>query len=142
MCRCSGEKVNHLLLHVAYVLGSEVLKCSEVQAIDNSSSIIWLAKLLLGNMPVDIWNLVLACLMWSLWKERNSLVFEDAERSLDQLQSLLIRTCLIGLGLGVSCIVLPFLSSKTLLHLLFEFFYLFLRSFVFIIVNMKFSSIQ
>ena len=142
MCRCSGEKVNHLLLHVAYVLGSEVLKCSEVQAIDNSSSIIWLAKLLLGNMPVDIWNLVLACLMWSLWKERNSLVFEDAERSLDQLQSLLIRTCLIGLRLGVSCIVLPFLSSKTLLHLLFEFFYLFLRSFVFIIVNMKFSSIQ
>ena len=33
----------------------------------------------------DVWNLVLACLIWLVWKERDSRMFEDAERSLDQL---------------------------------------------------------
>ena len=33
----------------------------------------------------DVWNLMPACLMWLVWKERDSHMFEDAERSLDQL---------------------------------------------------------
>ena len=33
----------------------------------------------------DVWNLMPTCLMWLVWKERDSPMFEDAERSLDQL---------------------------------------------------------
>ena len=33
----------------------------------------------------DVWNLMPACLIWLVWKERDSRMFEDAERSLDQL---------------------------------------------------------
>lgn len=42
--------------------------------------------------PLAVWNLTLLCLMWMVWKEHNSHTFEDKERLLDQLESLLIRT--------------------------------------------------
>ena len=35
-----------------------------------------------------IWNLVLLCLMWYIWKERNRRTFEDLDRSEDQLLAL------------------------------------------------------
>ena len=47
----------------------------------------WLSKL--GS---DIWNMVPACLMWLVWKEKNSLTFGDMENSLDQLIVLFART--------------------------------------------------
>ena len=53
-------------------------------AVNRSNSIIWF-----GKHSLDTWNLVLPCLMWKEW---NSLTFEDNERSLDQLQFLLICT--------------------------------------------------
>ena len=37
-----------------------------------------------------IWNIVLACLMWLIWKERNTCNFEDVEKSADFLKSLLV----------------------------------------------------
>ena len=52
------------------------------------------------------------------------------ERSLDQLKSLLIRT-LIGLRHGILHIVLPVLSSITLLDLLFDFIVIFIEIFCF-----------
>ena len=52
------------------------------------------------------------------------------ERSLDQLKSLLIRT-LIGLRRGILHIVLPVLSSITLLDLLFYFIVIFIEIFCF-----------
>ena len=45
-----------------------------------------------GKHSLDLWNLVPACLTWIAWMEQNSLTFEDLERTLDQLKSLLIRT--------------------------------------------------
>jgi hypothetical protein len=39
-----------------------------------------------GKHSSDIWNLVPLCLMWSLWQERNSRIFEDKEKSLLHLQ--------------------------------------------------------
>ena len=52
------------------------------------------------------------------------------ERSLDQLKSLLIHT-LIGLRHGILHIVLPVLSSITLLDLLFDFIVIFKEIFCF-----------
>jgi hypothetical protein len=39
----------------------------------------------LGRHSSDIWNLVPACLMWSIWKERNQRIFEDVFKADDQL---------------------------------------------------------
>ena len=37
-----------------------------------------------------IWNMVPACLMWLIWKERNTCNFEDVEKSAEFLKSLLV----------------------------------------------------
>ena len=39
-----------------------------------------------------IWKVVPLCLMWCIWKERNSRYFEDIERSMPDLKLLFIRT--------------------------------------------------
>jgi len=36
--------------------------------------------------------MVLACLMWLIWKEHNSQTFEDIERPVDMLKPLLAGT--------------------------------------------------
>ena len=40
----------------------------------------------------DIWKVVPLCLMWCIWKERNSKCFEDIERSMPDLKLLFLRT--------------------------------------------------
>ena len=45
-----------------------------------------------GKHSSDVWNLVPACLVWLVWKERNGHIFEDAKKTLEQLHSLLIYT--------------------------------------------------
>ena len=39
----------------------------------------------LGKHSSNIWNLVLLCLMWCIWKEHNWRTFEDLDRSDDYL---------------------------------------------------------
>ena len=46
----------------------------------------------LGKHNSDIWNLVLCCLMWNIWTERNWRSFDDTGKSLDQLLELCRRT--------------------------------------------------
>ena len=43
---------------------------------------------------MDVWNLVLGCLMWTVWKDWNRCSCEDIECSLDQLKSLFGHTLL------------------------------------------------
>ena len=38
-----------------------------------------------GKHHSDIWNLAPLCLMWIVWLERNSRIFEDTQCSIDQL---------------------------------------------------------
>jgi len=42
----------------------------------------------LGKYNSDIWNLVIGCLMLTIWFERNRCSFEDIEKSLVQLLDL------------------------------------------------------
>ena len=46
----------------------------------------------LGIHSSSIWNMVLACLMWLIWKEQNTRTFEDVENSVYLLKSLLVGT--------------------------------------------------
>ena len=46
----------------------------------------------LGNYSSNVWNIVLACLMWWVWKECNAWTFEDIERPIYLLKNLLART--------------------------------------------------
>uniref|UniRef100_A0A7N2M2F3 Hexosyltransferase n=1 Tax=Quercus lobata TaxID=97700 RepID=A0A7N2M2F3_QUELO len=46
----------------------------------------------LGSHTSNVWNMVPACLMWLIWKERNARTFEDIERPVDCVKSLLLRT--------------------------------------------------
>ena len=39
-----------------------------------------------------IWSIIPHCLMWCLWRERNSRCFEDIERSIPNLKLLFFRT--------------------------------------------------
>ena len=46
----------------------------------------------LGIYSSKVWNLVPACLMWLVWKERNAQTSEDVESPIDMLKTLLART--------------------------------------------------
>ena len=46
----------------------------------------------LGIHSSSIWNMVPACLMWLIWRKRNTCTFEDVEKSIDLLKSLLVGT--------------------------------------------------
>jgi hypothetical protein len=45
--------------------------------------------------PKEVWRLVLLCLMWCIWRERNALHFEDAETSMVELKKRLLNTLYI-----------------------------------------------
>ena len=41
-----------------------------------------------GKRSSSIWNLVPLCLMWTIWHERNSRIFEDEEHSRTKMSEL------------------------------------------------------
>uniref|UniRef100_A0A7N2M263 Importin N-terminal domain-containing protein n=1 Tax=Quercus lobata TaxID=97700 RepID=A0A7N2M263_QUELO len=99
MCCCDGESVDHLLLHcpVTHSLWTFMLQAFGIHWVMPGS----VAGLLscwhqwLGKHNLDIWNLVLGCLMWIVWLERNRRSFEDIEKTLDELKA--PYHCAIGL---------------------------------------------
>ena len=46
----------------------------------------------LGKHSSNIWNMVLACLIRLIWRERNNRTFEDIVRSIDLLKPILVGT--------------------------------------------------
>jgi hypothetical protein len=46
----------------------------------------------LGKLHSKVWNMVPPCLLWTLWCERNSRIFENTERTNSQLQELFSNT--------------------------------------------------
>ena len=122
MCRCSGETVNHLLLHchVAGVLWSWIF---------HTFGVLWVlfgkvVDLLfsrwngLGRHSSDIWNLAPLCLMWIIWKERNQHTFEDVSSSDRQLLegfTLTLFDWSRAWGFTTSTSITEFISSLSLL---------------------------
>ena len=46
----------------------------------------------LVKVQSKIWNMVPLCLLWTLWRERNTRTFEDSERTDSQMQELFSNT--------------------------------------------------
>uniref|UniRef100_A0A7N2MU36 Ultraviolet-B receptor UVR8 n=1 Tax=Quercus lobata TaxID=97700 RepID=A0A7N2MU36_QUELO len=99
MCKRSSESVDHLFLHcpVASELWDMVFGLFGVCWI-MPSSVVGLFACWQGHFGHlrngVIWKVVPLCLMWCIWKERNSRCFEDSERAMPDLKLLFIRTLL------------------------------------------------
>ena len=46
------------------------------------------------NRNIDFWRLVLHCLRWCIWSERNARCFEGCKRSLLEIKSFFLHTLL------------------------------------------------
>jgi hypothetical protein len=96
MCCCNGETVEHLLLHchVAGALWNWIFEAFGIFWVMSGT----VAELLhswwngLGRHSSDIWNLIPACLMWTIWKERNHRTFEDVSKTDNQMLEGFIQT--------------------------------------------------
>ena len=99
MCKCNSESVEHLFLHcpVASELWDMVFGLFGVSWV-MPLSVVGLFACWQGRFGCHrngvIWKVVLLCLMWCFWKERNSRCFEDTERAMPELKLLFIRTFL------------------------------------------------
>jgi len=84
MCKKHGESIDHLLLHcdVARIVWSSFYRLFGVEWVMPSSVVDLLSAwgTLLGRGPVHcIWKQVPLCVLWGLWRKRNSRIFEDVE---------------------------------------------------------------
>ena len=84
MCRCNRESVDHLLLHcpAAGGLWSWIFQTFGVHWVlpGTVTALLFSWWYGLGRHSSDIWNIVPVCLMWTIWKERNHLTFEDVSK--------------------------------------------------------------
>jgi hypothetical protein len=118
LCRAAGESVDHLLLHceVARVLWHCVFRAFGVAWVLPNQ----IPALLIGwwnwfgKHSSQVWNMVPHCLMWTLWRERNSRTFEDIEHPVGRLIETLFSSLFDWArvwGLTSSCSVGDFLES-------------------------------
>ena len=97
MCKCNGESVDHLFLHcpVDMDLWSMVFGLFGVSWVMPQFVVgflaCWQGKF--GHHRNRYkWLIVPHCLLWHLWRERNSRCFEDNERSIPDLKLFFFRT--------------------------------------------------
>ena len=99
MCKSNCESVDHLFLHcpVASELWDMVFGLFGVYWVMPMFAVgllaCWQGRF--GHHHNgDIWMVVPHCLLWCIWKERNSRCFEDSERSLPDIKLLFFRSLL------------------------------------------------
>ena len=98
VCKKSGELVNHLLhCPIAYELWSMVWALFGLQwVMPHGVSDLFLSwqGSFGGYQSIDLWRAVPHCVLWCIWRERNSRWFEGKERSISEFKSLLLHTLL------------------------------------------------
>ena len=97
MCKRNGESVDHLFLHCPFAsdLWSMVLGLIGVSWVMPHTilGLLWCWQGSFGHhQNIYIWSIIPHCLLWCLWRERNSRCFEDTERSIPDLKLLFFRT--------------------------------------------------
>ena len=92
MCRNAGETGNHLLIHctLASALWHLVLRSFGVPWVfpNNIADLLFGWFNCFGKHNCSVWNLVPLCLMWTVWHERNSRIFDDVDLSITKLEEL------------------------------------------------------
>ena len=112
MCKGNGESVDHLFLHcpIAMDLWSMVLGLFGVTWVMPHTvlGLLWRCQ---GSFSRHrkgyIWSIIPHCLLWCLWRERNSRCFEDIERPFLVFSRFALCSS--------SCIELPFVYISFLL---------------------------
>ena len=97
MCKRNGESVDHLFLHCPFALDlwSMVLGLFGVSwvMLRTVLGLLWCWQGSFGRHRNGcIWSIIPHCLLWCLWRERNSRCFKDTERSIPDLKLLFFRT--------------------------------------------------
>ena len=91
-----GETGSHLLIHCSLASGvwQSVLRSFGVVWVfpDNIINLLYGWYNYFGKHNSSVWNLVSLCLMWIIWRERNSRVFEDKDHSQSKLIELFFGT--------------------------------------------------
>jgi hypothetical protein len=87
---------SHLLIHCSLASGlwHSVLRSFGVVWVfpDNIINLLYGWYNCFGKHNSSVWNLVPLCLMWIIWRERNSRVFEDKDQSQSKLIELFFGT--------------------------------------------------
>lgn len=85
LCCCDGETMNHLRLHykLSHALWSAIFEVFGIHWImpKTISSLLFAWRNWFGKHLPTIWNMVPECLMWLVWTEHNTHIFEDNERT-------------------------------------------------------------
>ena len=115
MCKGCGESIDHLLLHCS--IASEMWSM-----IFCLFGICWVMPQRVADLldfwscnfkqhrNIVIWRIVPRCLMWCIWRERNSRSFEDCERSILEFKSFFFLLFLNGVWFYLLFLVFPFLG--------------------------------
>ena len=94
--------MDHLLLHCSAVseLWSFVFHCFGIQWVlaRRVVDLLFRWRNWFGKHESGVWNLVPLCLMWTIWKERNSQIFEDKANSMDQIKGAFVNALFDWLG--------------------------------------------
>ena len=89
---CNAESVDHLLLFclITHSLWTYILRLFEIDWVMPGLvvDLLFCWYHWLGKHSSDIWNLVLGCLMWTIWIEQNWWSFEDEGKIVVQLLDL------------------------------------------------------
>ena len=93
---CARESMNHLLLHCKYAhaLWCEVFLMFGIQWVmpKTVTFLLYGWRNWFGEHLSTIWNMVQGCLLWLIWQEHNTNIFEDTDRPVDLLKSMLVGT--------------------------------------------------
>ena len=118
MCKKDEESIDHLLFHC---------ECTQFlwNAFFNRFGLAWVmphgvVDLLhcwwLGGQSHStmVWKMVLLCIMWCLWSERNGRFFEDSKRSLEDLMHFYFTTLFTSATAWLAPIVISFSNFLSL----------------------------
>ena len=100
-CRCSlckeaKETIEHLLIHYpkTWSLWTTLFNVAGwgwVCPFSANDLFLGWPSLPWGKKESKLWRAVLLCLMWTIWKERNKVVFEDDCFSYNKMKSYVVR---------------------------------------------------
>ncbi|KAJ9692984.1 hypothetical protein PVL29_011901 [Vitis rotundifolia] len=92
LCGCIEENVNHILVHCTVVrtLWDIVLALVGVQWVfpETVKEVLWSWRgSFVGRKRKRIWNSILLCIFWTVWKERNRLAFRGGHLDIQKLKN-------------------------------------------------------